>query len=349
MAKQLFENNAAGTLASTTAGFLPNGGTSLTLTTGHGNYFPNPTGGDWFLITLYEIDTALEVNYEVVKCTARTTDTLTIERDVEGVVGVSGGRSYPTVGGRTVHVELRFTQMAAEQFLQNGDISGATEKTTPVDADTVPLTDSAASSALKKLSWSNIKATLKTYFDTLYALAAHTHTGVYEPADSNLLKTGNIGSSVQGYDADLAWLAANLTTAGRNILDDTDNTAQRTTLGLGDSATKNVGTGASDVAAGNHGHTGYGFPTVSVTSSTSFTASVNMHYVLTGTATTVTLPPSPAAGDMVWITVANGLTTNVVARNGNQIMGLNEDMTIDATYSTVMLRWTDSTYDWRII
>jgi hypothetical protein len=47
-------------------------------------------------------------------------------------------------------------------------INGATEKTTPVDADMVGLMDSAASNILKKLSWLNIKATLKTYFDTLY-------------------------------------------------------------------------------------------------------------------------------------------------------------------------------------
>jgi len=48
-------------------------------------------------------------------------------------------------------------------------INGATSKTTPVDADYLGLMDSAASNILKKLSWSNLKATLKTYFDTLYA------------------------------------------------------------------------------------------------------------------------------------------------------------------------------------
>ena len=47
-------------------------------------------------------------------------------------------------------------------------INGATAKTTPVDADFVGLMDSAASNILKKLSWANIKATLKAYFDTLY-------------------------------------------------------------------------------------------------------------------------------------------------------------------------------------
>jgi hypothetical protein len=49
------------------------------------------------------------------------------------------------------------------------DTHAASSKTTPVDADEIPLVDSAASFALKKLTWANLKATLKTYFDTLYA------------------------------------------------------------------------------------------------------------------------------------------------------------------------------------
>lgn len=44
----------------------------------------------------------------------------------------------------------------------------ATSKATPVDADEIPLVDSAASYVLKKLTWANLKATAKTYFDTLY-------------------------------------------------------------------------------------------------------------------------------------------------------------------------------------
>lgn len=64
-------------------------------------------------------------------------------------------------------------------------IHGAPEKTTPVDADTMPLIDSAASNVLKKISWSNVKAVLKAYFDTIYAIAAkgvtngdsHDHSG----------------------------------------------------------------------------------------------------------------------------------------------------------------------------
>jgi len=44
----------------------------------------------------------------------------------------------------------------------------ATSKTTPVDADLIGIVDSAASNVLKSLSWANLKATLKTYFDTIY-------------------------------------------------------------------------------------------------------------------------------------------------------------------------------------
>ena len=55
-------------------------------------------------------------------------------------------------------------------------INSATEKTTPVDADMLWLMDSAASNILKKLSWANVKATLKTYFDTLYRSTTYTET-----------------------------------------------------------------------------------------------------------------------------------------------------------------------------
>jgi hypothetical protein len=45
----------------------------------------------------------------------------------------------------------------------------ATSKATPVDADEVPIVDSASSFSLKKLTWGNLKATLKAYFDGIYA------------------------------------------------------------------------------------------------------------------------------------------------------------------------------------
>ena len=48
-------------------------------------------------------------------------------------------------------------------------------KATPADGDSLPLVDSADGSKTKRLLWSRIKAVLKTYFDQLYAAAAHSH------------------------------------------------------------------------------------------------------------------------------------------------------------------------------
>lgn len=66
-----------------------------------------------------------------------------------------------------------------------------TEKTTPVDADTVAIADSAASNATKRLSWSNIKATLKTYYDTFYVglTGAQTIAGVKTFSSSPIVPT----------------------------------------------------------------------------------------------------------------------------------------------------------------
>ena len=47
----------------------------------------------------------------------------------------------------------------------------ALPKTTPADADEIPIVDSADAFVLKKLIWANLKATLKTYFDGIYQAA----------------------------------------------------------------------------------------------------------------------------------------------------------------------------------
>lgn len=47
-------------------------------------------------------------------------------------------------------------------------VDSLSSKATPVDADTIPLKDSADSNNAKEVTWTNIKATLETYFDTVY-------------------------------------------------------------------------------------------------------------------------------------------------------------------------------------
>ena len=93
---------------------------------------------------------------------------------------------------------------------------------------------------------------------------------------------------------------------------------------------------------------GGGLPTLVVVSGTTQTAAAGNHYVLTNaSATTVTLPASPAAGDVVVITVANGRMDNVIDRNGKEINGVAENMTIDFAYGLVWLRYIDGTLQWR--
>lgn len=54
----------------------------------------------------------------------------------------------------------------------------ATGKSTPVDADELPLVDSAASNVLKKLTWANLKATLFSSWGTLVAAGTSKTTPV---------------------------------------------------------------------------------------------------------------------------------------------------------------------------
>lgn len=85
MATQLFANNAASVLASSLTAIA----TSLSVTAGHGALFPSPTGGNYFLATLCQQGAAGEINFEVVKVTARATDTFTMVRAQEGTTALA--------------------------------------------------------------------------------------------------------------------------------------------------------------------------------------------------------------------------------------------------------------------
>lgn len=70
--------------------------------------------------------------------------------------------------------------------------------------------------------------------------------------------------------------------------------------------------------------------------------------VVTGAGVTVTLPASPVAGNEVVIAVGN-FTNTGVGTNGQYIMGLPEDMTLDAAYATMNFVYSGiTTVGWRI-
>ena len=78
----------------------------------------------------------------------------------------------------------------------------AQPKTTPVDADEIPLADSADSYALKKLTWANLKATLGAWYDT----AARSLTNKTISGTSNTLS--NIGyASLTDDVAKMVWFS----------------------------------------------------------------------------------------------------------------------------------------------
>lgn len=109
----------------------------------------------------------------------------------------------------------------------------------------------------------------------------------------------------------------------------------------------NITNGAGSITIAN---SALGTPTLNVVTGTTQSASANNHYVLTNASTTtVTLPGSPSAGDLIWVTVGNDRVDNVIARNGQNIMGLAEDMTLNAPFAAVQLRFVDSTRGWRMV
>lgn len=189
---------------------LADDGTELLVTTGHGDRFPVIESPDYTLITL---ENASGDN-EVVKVTARAaaSDSMTIERAQEGTTALNWSAGDVVELRLTAElVQLAFghfteetgaheasaisvtptgslsssdVQAALEELQTdiNGrelSINSATAKTTPVDADAIGLIDSAASNVLKKVTWANVKATLKTYFDGLYlALSGGSMAGL---------------------------------------------------------------------------------------------------------------------------------------------------------------------------
>lgn len=79
----IFANNANTTLA----GAITNTATSLNVAAGGGALFPNPTGGQYFVMTL--VDAATGLLNEIMWCTARSGDVFTVVRGQEGTTALN--------------------------------------------------------------------------------------------------------------------------------------------------------------------------------------------------------------------------------------------------------------------
>lgn len=108
MANNVFLNNASALLA---ASIIP-ADTVIQVASGFGAFFPSPTGGQFFYATL-EDDSG---NIEVVQCTSRTGDLLTVVRGQDNTIA----QNFTLTVTR---VELRITAVTLEGFAQ---LDGAT-------------------------------------------------------------------------------------------------------------------------------------------------------------------------------------------------------------------------------
>ena len=132
MASQLFANNATGYLNAS----INSSATSIVLQSGQGTLFPSPSGGNWFLVTLFDGTSTIEV----VKCTARSTDTLTVVRAQEGTTAASFAAG--------ALIELRATKGTFEGLVQRDATETLTNKTLTSPTLTTPVLGTPASGTL---------------------------------------------------------------------------------------------------------------------------------------------------------------------------------------------------------
>lgn len=241
--------------------------------------------------------------------------------------------------GNTSGTNTGDSSTPAETATTIGALIGGAVDATPNDTDFV-ATSLTAGGILKKITWTNVKAFLKTYTDTLYNLYVHpNHSGdVTSVADgaTTIAQSAVSYSKIQNVSATdkvLGRISAGAgvveeitcTSAGRALLDDADAATQRSTLGLGTIATQASNsvaitggsvTGITDLAVADGG-TGTSTGSITGTESLTFTAG--------GTNQNITLSPSGTGYTLLNGNVGIGTSTPLGLLH---VDGLNKRMII---------------------
>jgi hypothetical protein len=157
---------------------------------------------------------------------------------------------------------------------------------------------------------------------------------VFTDASKNLVSTGTLGVDQGGTGSTTLTLNNLLVGNGASAL-------QTIAPGTAGNVLVSNGTSWTSSVAPNT------FTNVSVISGS--TAAVNKTLYVFTSSLTLTLPATPTAGDYIGVSNESGTLTSVISRNGSNIMGLAENMTVDALDAGFTLVYSGASKGWVIL
>jgi hypothetical protein len=199
------------------------------------------------------------------------------------------------------------------------DVDTTESKSTPVDADAVLLQDSADSSIWKRLTWANLKATAKTYFDSLYVAGNTAITGatktkitydskglVTAGADAGIADITGLQTALDGkVDENAAIVGATKTKITYDAKGLVTAGADATTADISDSSNKRYVTDAQLTVLGNTSGTNTGDQTITLTGDVTGSGTGSFAATIDKTAITGKTTVTAATGDLVLIADAS--------------------------------------------